>query len=138
MQYAVKSALRIGIVLLVLFSAAVPIYSHAAGLGGTWEGQVTQDDPSVTYPIELNLYGNVGNVNYPSVPCGGNLEFIRTDGTSFWYRERITFGKDKCLDGIVKLSRHALGDNTAWEWRWEGGQASARGVLRGSGVAESK
>ncbi len=139
MQYTVISALRTTIALLVLFSAVAPIDSYAAGLGGSWEGQVTQNDPPSTYTMEMNLYGNVGNVNYPSLGCGGNLEFIRTDGTSFWYREHLAFGKDKCIDdGIIQMRRHPLGDDTTWDWRWEGGGVSVRGLIRGSGVAESK
>jgi hypothetical protein len=89
--------------------------------------------------MAMNLYGNVGNINYPSLRCGGNLEFIKTDGTSFWYREHLTFGEDKCIDGgMIQLRRLAPSDDTTWDWRWEGGGVSVRGVIRGSGVTESK
>jgi hypothetical protein len=139
MQNTVISALRTTIALLVLFSAVAPIDSYAAGLGGSWEGQVTQSDPPLNYPMGMNLYGNAGNINYSSLGCGGNLEFIRTDGTSFWYREHLTFGKDKCIDGgIIQMRRHSPGDDTTWDWRWEGGGVSVRGLIRGSGVAEQK
>jgi hypothetical protein len=139
MQYQVMSVLRTTIALLVLFSAVAAIDSYAAGLGGSWEGKVTQDEPPSTYPMEMNLYGDVGNINYPSLGCGGNLEFIRTDGKSYWYREHLTFGKDKCIDGgMIQMRRHALGDDTFWDWRWEGGGATVRGVIRGGGVKESK
>ena len=138
MQYQVISALRTTIAVLMLVSAVAAIHSSAGGLGGSWEGKVTQDNPPETYPMEMNLYGNVGNINYPSLGCGGNLEFIRTDGKVYWYREHITFGKDKCIDGgTIQMRRHALGDDTYWDWRWGGGGASARGVVRGSGVKES-
>jgi hypothetical protein len=139
MHYSFLSALRTTIAFLMLFSVAVPINSHAAGLGGSWEGQVTQTNPPSNYPMEMKLYGNNGNINYLSLHCGGNLEFIRTDGTSFWYREHLTFGKDKCIDGgTIQLHRLALGDDTSWDWLWEGGGVSVRGVVRGSGIAESK
>lgn len=137
MQYTTTLAFRTTIALLVLFFVIAPFDSRAAGLGGSWEGQVTQSNPPSTFPMEMNLFGNVGNINYPSLHCGGNLQFIRTDGTSFWYREHLTSGKDKCIDGgTIQLRRHPLGDNTAWDWQWEGGGVSVRGVIRGSGVAE--
>ena len=139
MQYTAKLVLRTTIALLVLFSVVTPNYSHAVGLGGSWEGQVTQNDPPSTYSMEMNLYGNVGNINYPSLRCGGNLEFIKTDGTSFWYQEHLTFGKDKYINGgIIQLRRNPLGDDTTWDWRWEDGGISVRGLIHGSGVAESK
>lgn len=138
MPYQITSALRTTIALLVLFSAVAAIDSYSRGLGGSWEGNVTQDDPPSTYPMEMNLYGDVGNINYPSLRCGGNLKFIRSDGKSYWYQENLTFGKDKCIDGgILQMSRHALGDDTYWDWHWVGGGATARGVVRGSGVKES-
>jgi hypothetical protein len=85
----------------------------------------------------MHLYGSVGNIGYPSLGCGGNLDFIRTDGTSFWYRERLSYGKNKCIDGgTIQMRAHPLGDTTSWVWTWEGSGVSVRGVLRGSGMSQ--
>jgi hypothetical protein len=138
MQYAIMRLLRATVVLFILFSTLAPLRSFAEGLGGSWEGEVTQsgDSPS-TYRMEMQLYGKAGSIHYPTLGCGGNLEFIKTDGTSFWYRERITSGKDKCIDGgVIQLRRHALGGDTTWDWRWEGGGITVRGVIRGSGAEQ--
>ncbi len=109
------------------------------GLGGSWEGNVTQSDTSLTFAMEMILYGNVGSINYPSLGCGGNLEFVKTDGTSYWYKEHLTFGKDKCIDGgSIQMRRNALGDDTYWDWRWEKGNVIVRGVVRGTGIKETK
>lgn len=139
MQHTVTRVLFITFTLLIMIFCVMPIDSHAAGLGGSWDGQVTQDEPPSSYPMEMQLYGNVGNINYPTLGCGGNLEFIRTDGTTFWYREYLTHGVDQCIDGgIIQLRRHALGDSATWEWRWEGQGVTVRGVVSGSGVAEKE
>lgn len=137
MRYKSRSVLPMTIALFALVAALLAINAYAEGLGGSWEGKVTQDNPSSTYPMEMNLYGEKGNINYPSLSCGGNLEFVRTDGKSYWYREHLTYGKDKCIDGgMIQMHRHALGDDTYWDWRWDGGGATVRGVIRGSGVRE--
>jgi hypothetical protein len=139
MRKTLRSILNSGITLGLLFSLGVAIDSQARGLGGTWEGKVSQDNPPSTFPMEMTLYGNVGNINYPTLGCGGKLEFVKADGKSFWYSEHLTFGKDKCIDGgMIQLSRLAFGDETNWDWRWKGGGVSVRGAIRGSGVAESK
>lgn len=105
------------------------------GLGGSWEGNITQSDTSITYDMKMILYGKVGNIDYPSLSCGGTLEFVKTDGTTFWYKEHITFGKDKCIDGgLIQIRKHALGDDTYWDWRWEKDNVTVRGVVRGTGV----
>jgi hypothetical protein len=120
---------------LVVLAVGTSSRSVAQGLGGSWEGQVTQDRPPSTYPMEMELYGRVGTINYPSFGCGGRLEFMRTDGTTYWYRETLTSGLDKCIDGgVIQLSRHPLGDANSWVWRWDGGGVTVRGVIRGSGT----
>lgn len=118
--------------LFMFFAADV----HAAGLGGSWSGNVTQNDPPQTYPMEMQLFGNKGNINYPSLGCGGNLQFIRTEGKSFFYSERLTYGKDKCIDGgTIQIGPHPFGPNQ-WNWTWTGSGVNVRGVVNGSGAAE--
>ena len=138
MRQSIKTA-RQTIALLLFVAIIAPPATRAEGLGGSWEGNVTQNgDPPSTYTMEMELYGKTGSIHYPSLGCSGTLEFIRTDGTSFWYRERITSGKDKCIDGgIIQLRRHALGGATNWEWRWDGGGVTVRGVVHGSGSGQN-
>jgi hypothetical protein len=102
-------------------------------LGGSWSGEVSQSNPPATYPVDLQLYGNVGSIAYPSAGCGGELEFLRTDGTSHWYQERITYGGDKCTDGGVIEMRAR--DDITWNWTWTGSGISATAALRGVGVS---
>jgi hypothetical protein len=103
-------------------------------LGGSWSGDVTQSNPPATYRVELQLYGNVGRTAYPSAGCGGELEFLRTDGTSHWYQEHITSGGDKCTDGgLVEMRAQ---NDIFWNWTWTGSGISATGVLRGVGVSQ--
>lgn len=106
----------------------------AQGLGGSWQGKVTRDNSASTFSIGLELYGERGAINYPSLGCAGTLAFIKADATTFWYRETITSGKEKCkVDGVIQMRAHPLGDPTRWVWRWDGGGMTARGVVRGSG-----
>ncbi len=108
---------------------------QAAGLCGSWSGIVSQQDPAASSPVEMQLYGNGGNTAYPSAGCGGRLEFLRTDGTSYWYREQISYGADKCTDGgMIEMRPDASGANASWSWTWTGSAAVVAGVLRGAGV----
>jgi hypothetical protein len=108
---------------------------QAAGLCGSWSGNVSQENPPATYPVEMQLYGNGGNTAYASAGCGGRLEFLRTDGTSYWYREQLSYGADKCTDGgTVEMRADPSGDRASWNWTWTGPDASVTGVLRGAGV----
>lgn len=124
--------------LVLLAFAAYATLAYAVGLGGSWSGSVTQSEPSQTYPMEMQLFGAKGNIGYPSLGCGGNLLLLRVDeGKTFVYRESLTYGRDKCIDGgVVQIRRHSLGGDTNWEWRWDGSGVTVRGVVRGSGVSE--
>jgi hypothetical protein len=110
--------------------------AQAAGLCGSWSGEVSQNDPPARYPVEMQLYGNGGNIAYSSAGCGGQLDFLRTDGTSYWYREHMSYGGDTCTDGGIIEMRADAGseDNTSWNWTWTGSDVPVTGVLRGAGV----
>jgi hypothetical protein len=137
MTRRIGSILVNGIITLGLVLA--PTVLLAQGLGGSFEGEVTQNDPPGTYTVQMELYGSAGSINYPSFPCSGELTFERTDGTTYWYRERITRRPDLCVNGgLISIRRHALGGDTNWEWRWVLGDQVVRGVLRGAGAPASR
>jgi hypothetical protein len=85
----------------------------------------------------MELYGSVGSINYPSSQCGGKLDFLRKEGKTFFYRETIQFGKDRCIDGgTVQIEPSPYNDPNSWNWRWDGSGVTVRGVLQGSGKEE--
>jgi|GEM_PF-6506052 len=128
---------------LILASAAFSFglaaaSSYAAGLGGTLQGSVTQDQPNSTYAVEIELYGDKGSVNYSSLGCGGRLDLLRSNGGAYSYKESLQFGKDKCIDGgTIELSPHPI-DKAAWNYRWQGSGVTVRGVLHGSAMPDTR
>src|ERR1700754_397142 len=110
-------------------------HDQPAGLCGSWSGAVSQQNPPASYQVEMQLYGQGGNTTYPSASCGGRLEFLRTDGTGYWYQEHLSYGADKCSDGgTIEMRPHPSGDRTAWDWTWTGSGVSVTGVLRDKGA----
>lgn len=49
--------------------------------------------------ISLNTY----NVNYPDSECSGVWTVLEAGETYFMAKETITEGRDKCIDGYVKI-----------------------------------
>jgi hypothetical protein len=110
-------------------------HPQLGGLCGSWRGDVSQQNPPASYPVDMQLYGLGGNTTYPSAGCGGRLEFLRSDGAGYWYQEHITHGADKCSDGgTIEMRAHPSGDHTAWNWTWTGSGVSVTGVLRDAGA----
>lgn len=137
MKRAVLSAMRMGLAVMALLPAAAPVEAVASGLGGAFQGRVTQNDTDETYAMTMTLEGAGGRISYPSAPCDGELRFLGADGTTYRYKEHITHGD--CIDGgIIQLRRRTAGDDAAWVWRWDSDAVSVKGVVQGSGVAEVK
>src|SRR5258708_6344322 len=126
---------RVALCLIVgLLLATSFVVAYAAGLGGSWSGNVTQSDTNTTYPVEMELYGTTGSVNYPSLKCGGKLQFLSESGKTFSYRENITYGQDHCYDGgTIQISPSPYGDANSWNWRGGGFWWCRGGVPQGGG-----
>lgn len=74
----------------------------------------------------MRLEGTTGRMDYPSLGCGGPLMLERSDGSVHYYRERITYGRDLCIDdGLIAVRLEA----GSVHWRWEGSGAIAAAVL---------
>jgi hypothetical protein len=103
---------------MVLFTLAAAVTSQAQTLSGHWCGVGEQDNPGAEksyWSAHLTLSGAEGFMEYPSLDCGGTLTFERAEAGVHYYRERITFGRDRCLDGgLVAIEQ--VGTSVRWEW----------------------
>lgn len=127
MRYSVLS------IFFALFIFA-PLAAEAQ-LSGTWSGTVSQ--PGAKHPtyftkMSLDRSGG-GSIDYPELQCSGTLTFIGKEGPSFVYRERITHGKTKCIDGgTLKVTPRG----NLLDWYWSGGGEVASATLTGTAVPE--
>lgn len=105
--------------------------SFAEALYGKWSGIVQQFGPGDykgSYFAEITLEGNSGKMNYPTLGCGGELSFENEKEGIVSYREHISYGQKKCIDGGLIAVRPS-GDSL--QWAWNGPQATASGILAG-------
>lgn len=100
----------------------------AARFAGKWSGTVEQPEgetPAYKMVMTLDPSGG-GSIDYPDLKCGGTLTYLKTEGVYSFYRERITRGKEKCIDGgTVRLKPNG----GKLEWYWYGGPVTARALL---------
>ena len=69
----------------------------------TWVGMFDQPNFG-EYPVMLSVRDNI-RVDYPSLLCGGFLQVEKIEDGTAYLRERITYGRLSCLDGVqVQLS----------------------------------
>lgn len=113
----------------VFLCCAVAATARAETLSGRWCGIGEQANPDGTksyWSAELLLRGAEGRMHYPSLDCGGTLTFERSDDAVHFYRERIEYGRDRCIDGgLVRVEQQGA----AVRWEWTGSGIRATGLL---------
>ena len=103
---------------VAVLTALISTRVQAQELTGSWDGTVTQYGPGThrgTYEAKMALDGKTGTIDYPSLGCGGKLVFIELRGSAYAYRERLSYGIDRCVNyGLVTVVRTEGG--LQWEW----------------------
>ena len=112
---------------LMLVCLLASTYAEAQTLSGQWCGWAVQTGPGdhrTEWSANLSLKGPTGSMEYPSLDCGGTLTFEGTNGNVHLYRERIDYGRDRCLDGGL-VGVEPVGTSMRWEWTGSGARATA-------------
>lgn len=95
---------------------------------GVWHGVGVQVDAQ-DWAMELTLGDEAPKVNYPSLKCGGEWEYLKVNEAQILAIERITYGQRECLDGgLVRLEEHD-DDMLIYRWFDKAGTAIAAAVL---------
>jgi hypothetical protein len=106
--------------------------ARAELLSGYWCGVAEQTNPDGTkshWSANLLLKGEEGHMEYPSLDCGGPLTFERTENGTHFHRERIAYGRDRCIDGgLIAVEK----SGTSVRWEWTGSDVKATAVLSSS------
>jgi hypothetical protein len=111
---------------LVTQAQAQTLTGHWCGIGE----QTNPDGAKSHWTARMRLTGPEGRMDYPSLDCGGTLTFERAEGDIHVYRERITYGRDRCIDdGLVAVE--PAGTSVRWDWAgvWAGSEIRASAVL---------
>lgn len=73
--------------------------SFARQIEGIWTGFV--EEPGLEYPVKLTSRNGVITTEYPSLPCTGELQFERTEGSTAIFIENVASGLAVCIDAIT-------------------------------------
>jgi hypothetical protein len=103
---------------------------------GSWDGvalEVLAGGETQLYTIQLHIGADgAGKTNYPTLACGGVLSLLRKLGDVLEFRERLTFGRDNCVDnGTIGVWLKA--GKLVWYWTGEDSsepESVASAVLR--------
>lgn len=71
---------------------------------GTWIGTGTKEGEP-PYPVTLTFTGGTGTTDYATAGCGGTLELKEERPDFVFYRETISYGRDRCSEGVIRIKR---------------------------------
>lgn len=100
---------RIVATVCLFFSLTIvvcPQSRNRAWLNGNWEGTGYQMDAGTTWTINFRARGKQFLIEYPSLKCSGTWKLVRVNARRATFRERITVGREACVDqGLVTIER---------------------------------
>ncbi|HEX7315736.1 MAG TPA: hypothetical protein VF297_17595 [Pyrinomonadaceae bacterium] len=100
---------KIATSVVMLLSLTLTVWSQGKDnnwLTGTWQGRGYQTDSSSTWSMWFKASGDGYSIEYPSLECGGEWRLISIDSSKAKFKEKITYGKSRCLDnGLVIIER---------------------------------
>jgi hypothetical protein len=95
---------------------------------GVWKGYGVQENGK-RWTIEITIQPDNYSIEYPSLGCGGKLSLLSTEKNKLAFREKINFGKARCVDNgevqLVKVAKNRL----SYSWYFASGTKGACGEL---------
>lgn len=95
---------------------------------GVWEGVGRQNNNSV-WSIKITISPHQYRIDYPSLNCGGVLEFIKEIDKSAMFKETLTYGTDKCISNGTTVLSIVTEHNALFDWFYPDGSHGAEGDL---------
>lgn len=124
---------RIVALVCLFFSLTVAVCPQGksrAWLNGSWEGTGYQMDTDTTWSMSFKARGKRYTIEYPSLKCSGTWRLVSVNSRRAIFRERITVGRESCVDrGVVTIER-LNGGQIAYRFSNAGtSQVSASAIL---------
>lgn len=113
---------------IVAFIIALPIGTLPVEKAGHWHAVGVQID-GYEWSMSVEIFEDTASVDYPSLNCGGDWNFLKMSEDSITAIERITYGVNQCLDG--GLIRVEIYDDSSLFYRWfdKSGKVVAGAIL---------
>lgn len=96
---------------------------------GVWEGVGKQNNNSV-WSIKITIRPTHYLIDYPSLNCGGVLDFIKEIDKSVMFKETLTYGTDKCISNGTTVLSIETEHHILFDWFYPEGSHGAKGNLK--------
>jgi hypothetical protein len=115
------------LICLTLISNSSYAQSNLSNFNGTWTGAGYQFDLNETWSIILKIDNGKYKIEYPSLHCSADLQFIKTENGKIYLREKIISG-DCITNGILILEK-STENKLLFKWTYSDGKPGSTAEL---------
>lgn len=99
---------------------------------GEWYGFAKQFNNNSTWDVKIKNKRGTYNIEYPSLKCKGTLTLIEAYPQKLVFKEKITFGKEKCIDNGTTIIKKTSPYTAEYLWYYLDNKFGAIGKLKKS------
>jgi len=112
---------------ILSFSFITTCLYAQSNLNGTWTGMGYQFDLNETWSIILNIDKCRYYIEYPSLHCSGELQFLKQEDNKIFFREKLITG-DCVSNGILVLEK-TNENKLIYRWSYPDGKPGSTAEL---------
>jgi hypothetical protein len=118
---------RLSFIILILISISSYSQNNLGNLNGTWTGQGYQFDLNETWSIILKIDNEKYKIEYPSLHCSADLQFIKNENGKIYLREKIISGD--CISNGILILEKSNENKLLFKWTYSDGKPGSTAEL---------
>lgn len=112
---------------LALLSFGLSAQTNPMNFDGTWTGVGYQFDMNENWSIILKIEKGVYKIEYPSLHCAAELQFLKSENSKVYLRERVTSGS--CITNGLLILEKTTESKLLFKWAYPDGKPGATAEL---------
>lgn len=122
-----KPRIKLFLFNLIFFSFGLSAQTNPINLEGTWTGAGYQFDMNENWSIILTIQKGVYKIEYPSLHCSADLQFIKSENGKVYLRERVTSGP--CTTNGILILEKTTENKLLFKWAYPDGKPGSTAEL---------
>lgn len=122
-----KSTIKFILFNLIFLSFGLSAQTNPINFDGTWTGAGYQFDMNENWSIILKIEKGVYKIEYPSLHCTADLQFLKSENGKVYLRERITSGS--CITNGILILEKTTDNKLLFKWAYPDGKPGSTAEL---------
>jgi hypothetical protein len=122
-----KSTIKFFLFNLIFLSFGLSAQTNTINFDGTWTGAGYQFDMNETWSIILTIEKGIYKIEYPSLHCTADLQYLKTENGKIYLREKIKLGS--CTNNGIVILEKSIDNKLIFKWAHPDGKPGSTAEL---------